>query len=140
MIPLTRLKKLTMRNVFIIKHRQRVVRIRSGQWGAWWRPNRMGYTDRIELAGLYTLIEAWEATCHCGPEKEIYFDFVEKLIRPPLGVIPKFIWIEQRLDAISEAISRYKQAGWEVPPEWYEEHAEHAHTIIKLNRQQNEKN
>lgn len=127
-----------MRNVFLVKHGQRLVCIRSGQWGTWWRPNRAGYTDNINEAGVYTLIDAWNATCHCGPEKEIHFEFLD-VKKPPLGLIPKWIWIEQRLDAIAEAISRYKQAGWEVPQEWYEEHADHAHTLIKLNKQQNEK-
>ena len=35
---------------------------RSGR-GRWWGPNRQGYTDKIEHAGLYTADESNEADC-----------------------------------------------------------------------------
>jgi len=40
-----------------------------------WRPSRCGYTDRLENAGVYTLMEAYNATCHSGPEKQVRFIF-----------------------------------------------------------------
>jgi hypothetical protein len=41
--------------------------------------------------------------------------------RPPLGLKPRFIHEEQRLDAVRDAITRYIAAGYDVPMEWTEE-------------------
>jgi hypothetical protein len=49
------------------------VHIYSGQWGAWWRSNGCGYTDAIELAGIYSIEDAWKRVSHCGLEKRISF-------------------------------------------------------------------
>ena len=37
---------------------------------------------------------------------------------PPLGLIPRKIHNEDRLDAIDSSISRYLEAGKEIPEEW----------------------
>ena len=47
------------------------VRIWSGQWGAWWRPDGAGYTERKEHAGIYGIDSAWACVSHCGREKKI---------------------------------------------------------------------
>jgi len=41
--------------------------------------------------------------------------------KPPLGLIPKHIWEEQRIWDIAEAIERYQKAGKEIPKEWLAE-------------------
>lgn len=41
--------------------------------------------------------------------------------RPPIGIIPKYLWIEQRKSELMSAIDRYMKAGIKVPIEWLEE-------------------
>lgn len=50
------------------------VRIWSGEWHAYWCPNKCGYTTEIEKAGLYSFDEAYRSTRHCGPEKHISYE------------------------------------------------------------------
>jgi hypothetical protein len=52
----------------------RRVRIWSGEWMAYWRPNAAGYVEKPKYAGEWTLREAYEMTSHCGPEKQIIFE------------------------------------------------------------------
>ena len=47
------------------------VRIWSGEWSMWWRPDAKGYTANIDEAGIYEAKDAWKACGHCGPEKKI---------------------------------------------------------------------
>lgn len=44
--------------------------------------------------------------------------------KPPLGITPHFIWIEQRIDEIKEAINRRIEAKENIPHEWYIELAQ----------------
>lgn len=44
--------------------------------------------------------------------------------RPPLGIIPRYIWDEKRLSELSAAIVRYLEAGYEIHPDWIEEYDE----------------
>lgn len=44
--------------------------------------------------------------------------------KPPLGLTPKDIWIKQRLQEIKDAISRYLEADYIVPNEWFDEYSE----------------
>lgn len=44
--------------------------------------------------------------------------------KPPFGITPRFIWIEQRVDEIIKAIDRYRESKQEIPKEWYFELAE----------------
>ena len=47
-------------------------------------------------------------------------------IKPPLGIVPKHLWIQKvyskRLEDIREAIDRYSVVGRPVPKEWVSEH------------------
>lgn len=40
---------------------------------------------------------------------------------PPLGLRPKSIWLEARVDEIYEAIERYREAGKDIPMGWIDE-------------------
>lgn len=50
--------------------------------------------------------------------------------RPPIGLVPRYIWIEQRISVIMRAIIRYEDAGVPVPPEWREELREHVAATV----------
>lgn len=52
------------------------VRIWSGEHRLWWRPNRHGYTAAPDAAGIYSFDDAYAATRHCGPEKQIIYEVV----------------------------------------------------------------
>lgn len=44
--------------------------------------------------------------------------------RPPLGLTPQFIWLEQRLQDIEEAIERRLEVRGFIPAEWITEYNE----------------
>lgn len=48
--------------------------------------------------------------------------------KPPIGLIPKRIWLtiiyEKRFIEIASAINRYVEAGMEIPIEWLNEYYE----------------
>ncbi len=46
------------------------------------------------------------------------------MVKPPIGIMPKFIWLEKRLVALDEAIRRYEKSMIAVPVEWATELAE----------------
>jgi hypothetical protein len=46
------------------------------------------------------------------------------LIKPPLGLMPKKLFLEQRFENIKEAIERYVKANMEIPTEWLDEYVE----------------
>lgn len=45
---------------------------------------------------------------------------------PPLGIMPKSIWQEQRRSELAEAIQRRLEAGFEIKKEWIDEWNESA--------------
>ena len=59
----------------------KTVRIYSGEHRAFWRANGAGYTLHPIDAGVYPFADAYDATKHCGPEKEIEFHDVTKADR-----------------------------------------------------------
>lgn len=38
--------------------------------------------------------------------------------KPPLGLRPREVWLQERFDEIMDAISRYRVAHLEIPPKW----------------------
>ena len=56
---------------------------------------------------------------------EILHDVSDKIEKPPLGIMPKKLWIEFRRNEIIEAIIRYSEALKEIPQEWVDELNEH---------------
>ena len=42
--------------------------------------------------------------------------------RPPLGVMPKFIWDRKRIDMIKDGIKRYIDVNKAIPVDWIEEY------------------
>ncbi|NGM81226.1 hypothetical protein G5B47_02235 [Paenibacillus sp. 7124] len=45
-------------------------------------------------------------------------------IKPPLGLTPRFIVEERRIDEIKAAVTRYFDAGRKVPADWIAEYNE----------------
>lgn len=44
--------------------------------------------------------------------------------KPPLGLMPRKLWNEQRYNDICSAMSRYNDCGKQIPNEWIEEYNE----------------
>lgn len=42
-------------------------------------------------------------------------------VKPPIGIMPRYIWIAQRVEDLKAAIQRYTNAGQEVPAAWQHE-------------------
>jgi hypothetical protein len=58
-----------------------------------------------------------------GKDFEIKKDWFECVPteKPPLGLMPEYIWIEKRIDEIEAAIKRYASADKFIPIEWVAE-------------------
>jgi hypothetical protein len=46
---------------------------------------------------------------------------IDQINKPPLGLLPQWLWVAQRCNDINMAIDRYEKAGKEIPKEWIEE-------------------
>lgn len=68
----------TLGKNFLNQNKNLEVLIWSSQHKAYWRAGRNGYTHNIKEAGIYTLQDAYNATSHCGPEKQISFALFDK--------------------------------------------------------------
>lgn len=55
----------------------------------------------------------------------------ETVKKPPLGVMPRFLWDERRMVDLTEAIERFTDAGEPVPEEWYYELIEVTTSVCK---------
>lgn len=53
------------------------------------------------------------------------------LLKPPIGLVPKYIRQEQRISEIFEAIVRYFEARKRIPDEWIEEYHELIYELKK---------
>lgn len=47
--------------------------------------------------------------------------YFEINIKPPVGVIPKQIWIEKRIEELQRAIKEYAEAGLKINEDWVTE-------------------
>ena len=59
----------------------------------------------------------WDRTVPENEEKP-------KCEKPPLGVMPKYIWDKKRLSDLTSAIQRYIDAEKAIPKEWVDEYNE----------------
>lgn len=53
-------------------------------------------------------------------------------VKPPLGLRPRFIVLEERLSEINEAIDRYREAEIAIPSEWLDEKNAILYTLDRL--------
>jgi hypothetical protein len=56
-------------------------------------------------------------------------------MKPPIGIMPKHIWQENRFMEVCSAITRYYNASLPIPIEWVEEYNELV--VIRLSRHKN---
>jgi hypothetical protein len=59
--------------------------------------------------------------------------------KPPLGVTPKWLRQEQRLEELCEAVIRYRQEALPVPADWLEEMRDLAGELLVRSKHQVEK-
>lgn len=62
--------------------------------------------------------------------------------KPPLGIQPRFMWIEIRQYELSECIERYLEACWEIPEEIFTEYnlnCEELKRIVLNKEEENER-
>ena len=73
-------------------------------------------SSRLELEdaanGLYNTVKEQ----HSMAKEQLQIE------KPPIGIIPKYLWDEQRKDELSKAIYRYINVGRKVPEEWWIEY------------------
>ena len=51
--------------------------------------------------------------------------------KPPLGLRPEFIVLELRQKEIQEAVTRYMEAGKEIPKEWTAEYYRNSYRLLE---------
>lgn len=66
--------------------------------------------------------EVLEELTKCYDEKPIPKD--TQLLKPPIGLLPKKIWLENRVKEINEAIKRYIDSNVSIDPNWIQERNE----------------
>lgn len=50
-------------------------------------------------------------------------------VKPPVGIIPRYIRDEKRMNEIEEAITEYMKVAYPIPVEWIKEYNELCQTI-----------
>jgi hypothetical protein len=82
--------------------------------------NKMIVSNCKKCGALITNLDLiFDGNCvMCGP------GVVYKTSVPPVGLMPRFIWEERRMTAISEAMARYIAAYKAIPQEWIDEYNE----------------
>lgn len=60
---------------------------------------------------------------YLGTKGNVYLKS-EKRYKPAIGVMPRKLWEEQRVNDITQAISRRMRSEGEIPIEWVEEYNE----------------
>lgn len=65
--------------------------------------------------------------------KDEITDTTKQLEKPPLGLRPSFIWMEERLTEILEAAHRYVESKKDIPYEWMKEYIE---ILIELDKRE----
>lgn len=92
------------------------VRVLSGKKAQWKVIEKVSYHDIPENEREWVKLEK--------KLREARKDVAEAeaaLEKPPLGLMPRKLWEEQRLTAIAQAMERYNLAHTPIPDEWHEE-------------------
>lgn len=73
---------------------------------------------RCGKCGGYTSFVFGKRECHCWLISKSSFT------KPPIGIMPRKLWDDQRLSDLRSALDRRLAAGFPAPPEWIEEYNE----------------
>lgn len=73
--------------------------------------------DIMDIVKGCTSRDCTDCNVRCMVRKEDY----KPKKKPPIGVMPRYLWVEQRQADLSLAIRDYTLQGWIVPTEWIEE-------------------
>ena len=57
----------------------------------------------------------------------------------PVGIMPRWLWIEQRLNRLNEVMQSYIVKGIAVPAEWVEEYIDLRNTYDEIQRKKRNK-
>ena len=56
----------------------------------------------------------------------------EPVTKPPLGLRPEFVVLEHRQKEIQEAVTRYMEAGVDIPKEWTTEYYRNNSRLLEI--------
>ena len=65
---------------------------------------------------------------------------IRRTTEPPLGVMPRFVADERRLEELKEAMIRFISANWPISVEWLTEYNEIIERYTKDEREQEQHN
>ena len=65
---------------------------------------------------------------------------IRRTTKPPLGVMPRFVADERRLEELKEAMMRFISANWPINVEWLTEYNEIIERYTKDEREQEQDN
>jgi hypothetical protein len=82
----------------------------------------MGALKLIIADGLLNSPYCTEVTVDSQEMEEKSVDGLSN--KPPIGIMPKYIWESKRRNELGDAINRYLEAALPVPSEWIEEYNE----------------
>ena len=54
--------------------------------------------------------------------------------KPPIGIMPRYIWVAKRKREILDAVKRFIEAGAEIPTEWLDEYIDIVNWERKVSR------
>ena len=99
----------------------------------------IGIISDGSLVAVIALLLAWLQGIRPGRHAITNVVIVPMANRPPVGVMPEWLWLEERFDALKCAILRYEDAGIDVKQEWLEERARHSIRLLVLKEKRREK-
>lgn len=107
-----------------------LVKITKATLKSYWYSNKIGEVFDVEIwnRNSYHVIN--------DPDSLIRFDdcvaVTEVATKPPIGLKPELIVLEQRQKEIQEAVTRYMEAGLEIPKEWTAEYYRNNTRLLEI--------
>lgn len=80
-----------------------------------------------DILGKRLEVEAtvWNITGLITTNDYLYLMGMEEIPeKPPLGIMPRYVWDKKRRVELSEAMQRYMEANKSIPKEWIDEYNE----------------
>jgi len=77
----------------------------------------------VKEEGNYYILTDNLGTLHAFEKRR--FDIVSEYEKPPLGIMPRYRWLELRQEELEAAIDRYVAAKKDIPYEWFAEYSDY---------------